>query len=163
MHVSRVLDRQLLNGWCHCHKNRRLCSRPHSHESVIFSYFWDSYFLIYGKFKMHEMKLCVQVLRSRVARVEPCHWSEGHHNYVRVSLQERQATMQVMLGVSLRARWDATLVYNKGTNYTIAWSTLHFSPWRHVQSGTNAASLGSIHPSCNSYMMTIPPHWHRYL
>ena len=45
--------------------------------------------------------------RSRVARVEPCHWSEG---YVGVSLQERQATMQVMLGVSLQARWDATLV-----------------------------------------------------
>ena len=61
------------------------------------------------------MKLPVQVLqpasgRSRVARVEPCHWSEGRHNYVGVSLQERRATMYVMLGVSLRARWDATLV-----------------------------------------------------
>ena len=32
---------------------------------------------------------------SRVERVEPCHWSEG---YVGVSLQERLATMQVMLG-----------------------------------------------------------------
>ena len=32
------------------------------------------------------------------------------HNYVGVSLQEMWATMQVMLGVSLRARWDATLV-----------------------------------------------------
>ena len=27
------------------------------------------------------------------------------------SLQERRATTQVMLGLSLRARWDATLVY----------------------------------------------------
>ena len=40
---------------------------------------------------MHEMKLRVQVLRpasgqSRVARVDPCHWSEGRHNYVGVSL-----------------------------------------------------------------------------
>ena len=50
MYVSRVLDRQLLNGWCHRHQNLRLCSRPHSHESVIFSYFWDSYFLSYGEF-----------------------------------------------------------------------------------------------------------------
>ena len=48
--------------------------------------------------------------RSQAARVEPCHWSEGRHNNVGVSLQERQATMQVMLGVSLRARWDATLI-----------------------------------------------------
>ena len=31
------------------------------------------------------------------------------HNYVGVSLQEMRATMQVILGVSLRARWDATL------------------------------------------------------
>ena len=40
--------------------------------------------------------------------MEHCHWSEG---YVGVSLQDRRATMQVMLGVSLRARWDATLVH----------------------------------------------------
>ena len=61
---------------------------------------------------MHEMELCVQVLRprSQVVCVEPCHWSEGRHNYVGVSLQDSQATMQVMLRVSLRARWDATLV-----------------------------------------------------
>ena len=45
---------------------------------------------------MHGMKLRVQVLRPlRAARVEPCHWSEGRHNYVGVSLQERLATMQV--------------------------------------------------------------------
>ena len=31
-----VLDRQLINGWSHRHQNRRLCSRPHSNESVIF-------------------------------------------------------------------------------------------------------------------------------
>ena len=42
--LSRALDRQLLNGRCHHHQNRRLCSRPHSHESLIFSYFCDSYF-----------------------------------------------------------------------------------------------------------------------
>ena len=64
MYVSRVLDRQLVNGWCHRHQNRSLCSRPHSHELVIFSYFWDSYFLSYGEFKMHAMKLRVQALRA---------------------------------------------------------------------------------------------------
>ena len=38
---------------------------------------------------------CKSCGRSRVARVEPCHWSEG---YVGVSLQGRRATAQVMLG-----------------------------------------------------------------
>ena len=61
---------------------------------------------------MREIKLRVKILqpaseRSPAARVESCHWSEG---YVGVSLQERLAKMQVMLGISLRARWDATLV-----------------------------------------------------
>ena len=42
--------------------------------------------------------------------MEPCRWSEGRHNYVGVSLQEIRATTQVMIGVSLRAIWDATLV-----------------------------------------------------
>ena len=55
---------------------------------------------------MREIKLRVKTLRpasgrSRAARVEPCHCSDV---YVGVSLQERRATMQVMLGMSLRAR-----------------------------------------------------------
>ena len=58
--------------------------------------------------------------RSRVARMEPCHLSEG---YVGVSLQERRATMQVMLGVSLRARWDATLVIIINQNALTSYST----------------------------------------
>ena len=44
--------------------------------------------------------------RSPLTRAEPCHWSERRG----VSLREMRATMQVMPGVSLRARWDATLV-----------------------------------------------------
>ena len=65
---------------------------------------------------MREMKLRLQVLQaarrlSRAARVEHCHWSKGRHNNAGVTaVQERRATTQVMLGVSLRARWDATLV-----------------------------------------------------
>ena len=46
------------NGWCHRHQNRRLYSRPHSHES----YFWHSYFLAYGHFvehmNMHAISWC---------------------------------------------------------------------------------------------------------
>ena len=66
----------------------------------------------YGEFKMREIKIRAKILRpasgrSPAARVEPCHWSEG---YVGVSLQEMRAKMQVMLGMSLRARWGATLV-----------------------------------------------------
>ena len=51
MYVSHVLDRKLLERLMHRHQNRWLCSRPHSHESVIFfSNFWDSYFSSYGEF-----------------------------------------------------------------------------------------------------------------
>ena len=57
---------------------------------------------------MHAMTLRVQALRAALA--EPCHWSEGCHNNVGASLRERRATTQVRLGVSLRARWDATVV-----------------------------------------------------
>ena len=42
------VESESYNG-CH-NQNRRLCSRPHSHESVIFSYFWHSYFWTYGQF-----------------------------------------------------------------------------------------------------------------
>ena len=103
MYLSRVLDRKLLNGWRHRHENCRLCSRPHSHESLMLSYFWDSYFLNYGEFGELIMKLRVQLCGRRLslASAEPGHWSEGRG----VSLQEKQATMRVMLGVSLRARW----------------------------------------------------------
>ena len=109
------------------------CTR--SHESVIFSYFLDSYFLRYGEFGELIMELSRAALRPLLAahergalplveaawgvtarkanhqhsplmRAEPCHWSERRG----VSLRERRATMQVMPGVSLRARWDATLV-----------------------------------------------------
>ena len=56
-----VLDRQLLNGWSHCHQNRRLCSRPHSNESVIFSNFWDSYFSSYGEFGEFSLRFTAAV------------------------------------------------------------------------------------------------------
>ena len=62
IYVSRVLDRQLLNGWCHDHENCRVCSRTRSHDSVIFFwYFLDYYFLSYGEFKMRENKLRVKI------------------------------------------------------------------------------------------------------
>ena len=61
---------------------------------------------------MHEMKLRVQVLRPALASGSrgALPLVVGGHNYVEVSLQERRATIQVMLRVSLRARWDAILV-----------------------------------------------------
>ena len=43
------------------------CLHPHSHESVIFSYFWDSYFLSYGEFSDIKMILRVQALRPALA------------------------------------------------------------------------------------------------
>ena len=47
VYVSHVLDRKLLERLM---SPSPLCSRPHSHESVIFSNFWDSYFSSYGQF-----------------------------------------------------------------------------------------------------------------
>ena len=44
-----------------------VCSHLHSHESVIFSYFWDSYFLSYGEFVEFIMKLRVQALLAALA------------------------------------------------------------------------------------------------
>ena len=44
-----MVDRKLLERLM-SPSPRRLCSRPHSHESVIFSNFWDSYFSSYGEF-----------------------------------------------------------------------------------------------------------------
>ena len=64
---------------------------------------------------MREIKLHMQVLQaakriSRAARVEPCHWPEGCNNNVGGHCRKGEPhTTQVMLGVSLRARWDATL------------------------------------------------------
>ena len=61
---------------------------------------------------MHEMKLRVQALRPGIASGARGALSlvVGRHNNGGVSLRDRRATMPVMLGVSLRARWDATLV-----------------------------------------------------
>ena len=81
---------------------------------MIFSDFWYSYFLSYGAFKiswnetLRESPAAGQRALASGSR-GACHWSEPRRG-VGVSLQERRATMQVMLGVSLRARWDATLV-----------------------------------------------------
>ena len=67
MYVSRVLDSQLLNGWCQGHQNCRVCSRTRSHDSVIFSYFWNSYFSSYGEFGEFITMHC-----SGVAEVRQC-------------------------------------------------------------------------------------------
>ena len=71
--------------------NRRLCVRLHSHESVIFSYFWHSYFLRYGKFveyrNMHAMNIQLTVVvgadwtlhpwRHNSSNVGGCHCGPG--------------------------------------------------------------------------------------
>ena len=61
MCVSHVLDRQLLNENC------RVCSGTRSHDSVIFSYYWISYFSSYGEFKMRENKLRVKITATAEA------------------------------------------------------------------------------------------------
>ena len=55
----------------------------------------------------------LQVVRrlSRAAHAEPCHLSEGCNNNVGGHCRKCEPQRKlVMLGVSLRARWDATLV-----------------------------------------------------
>ena len=57
-----VLDRKLLERLMSpSTKNHSLCSRPHSHESVIFSNFWDSYFLSYGEFVEFSLRFTAAV------------------------------------------------------------------------------------------------------
>ena len=69
-----VLGRQLLNGLSHRHQNCRLCSRPHSNESVIFSNFWDSYFSSYGEFV--EFSLTFTAAVSAVAVFQRVHYTK---------------------------------------------------------------------------------------
>ena len=44
--------------------SRRLCSRPHSHESVIFLNFSDSYFSSYGEFGEFSLRFTPAMSRS---------------------------------------------------------------------------------------------------
>ena len=70
---------------------------------------------------MREIKLTHAVLQaarrlSRATHAECCHCRRGVI-IIWGSLQERRATTQVMLGLSLRARLDATLVYTNAAVY----------------------------------------------
>ena len=61
------------------HQNRRLSSHSYSHESVIFSSFWDKYFLSYGEFAFFEFnctRLCAAVdnVRSTAAQLIILRW-----------------------------------------------------------------------------------------
>ena len=61
------------------HQNRRLSSHSDSHESVIFSYFLDLYFLSYGEFAFFEF-YCMR-LRAAVdngaLRLSPLYYDRG--------------------------------------------------------------------------------------
>ena len=61
---------------------------------------------------MHAVKLRVQALWAALASGArgALPLVGGCNNNVGVSLRERQAITQVMLGLSLRARWDTTIV-----------------------------------------------------
>ena len=105
MHLGPcVLNWQLLNSWWHRHK-----IAGYVRVRIIMNRWFVFVFLAFNFLKL--LRVCKPCgRRSRLARAEPCHWSEGRHNNVGVSLRERRATKQVMLGVSLRAIWDANLV-----------------------------------------------------
>ena len=65
-----VLDRQLLNGWSHRHQNRRLCSRPHSNESVIFFEFLG--FIFFKLWRVGEFSLRFTAAVSAVDQRSLC-------------------------------------------------------------------------------------------
>ena len=79
---------------------------------------------------------------SPLTRAEPCHWSERRG----VSLRERRATMHVMPGVSLRARWDATLVLTR--RVPVQWVALCIrnfpSQYRNHFRGLSSHNAGSF-------------------
>ena len=88
-------------------------------SQFFFLYFWDSYFLSYSEFVDIKIKLRVQALRPALASGArgPCHWSEGRHNNVGVSLRERRATRQVMLP---RAVTAGKMGRNSSLYYTVS-------------------------------------------
>ena len=59
---------------CVHHQNRRLSSHSYSHESVILSYFWDSYFLSYG-----DLLFLGLTARVATAAVENRHRGSVHY------------------------------------------------------------------------------------
>ena len=99
------------NGWCHRHQNRRLCSRPHSHKSVIFFVF-----LAFILFTLRPLcwiyeYACNELMQRWLwGRIGLCPHGVTTQVMLGVSLRARRDTTQVMLGVSLRARRDTTLV-----------------------------------------------------
>ena len=113
---------------------------------------------------MRDIKLCMQVLQaarrlSRAAHAERCHWSEGCNNNVGGSRQERRATTKVMLGVSLRARWDAILVNIIKIKVINEYFIIQTSPFRNAAAGlqlqVNEYEIGDIwptHPPTHSQM-----------
>ena len=61
------------------HQNRRLSSHSYSHESVIFSYFWDSYFVSYGEFAFFEFN-CTRLhaaVDNGALRLIPLYYDRG--------------------------------------------------------------------------------------
>ena len=86
------------NGWCHRHQNRSWCSRPDSRESVIFFVFLI--FIIFTLRLLCWICICMQ-------------WTDAADDGCggRLDFAPMHAATQVMLGVSLRARWDTTLVF----------------------------------------------------
>ena len=65
-------------------------------------------------FKVHEMKLRMQALRTVIARglVEPCHWSEGRHNNVGVTAGKASHNASNARGVTAGKMGRNSSVYN---------------------------------------------------
>ena len=94
------------------HQNRRLSSHSYSHESVIFSYFLDSYFLNYGEFAFFEFK-CM-----RLRCCSRCKQSTAGQSII---LREGTAGCAVASATRL---WDAeSIIFNRGRS--VASRTIH--------------------------------------
>ena len=82
----------------------------------FFLFFGLIFFKLRASLRCVKIKLCMKILQaarrlSRMARAERCHWSKWCNNNVRGHCRKGEPhTTQVMLGVSLQARWYATLV-----------------------------------------------------
>ena len=66
-----VLTVSVLAAMTYGHENCRVCSRTRSHDSVIFAYFSDSYFVSYGEFG----ELIIKLLRAALAASRSRAWS----------------------------------------------------------------------------------------
>ena len=176
MNVESVYNLYLaiLTMWlsvCVCVCGNRLLERlmslsPKSQVMFVSAFSWISdFFRIFGihsfqalftrrvHMNFHAHKLCSA--HELCTRAEPCDWSAGAHGVTTmlgVSLRIRRHATQVMLGSSLRARWDTILSPTASTKILVITMkqqvcSFHLFAWEALAWYAHPPQLSSMHCS----------------